>query len=441
MLPIMVQNGITNLVNMLDNIMIGTVGTAEMTGVAITNQLIFVFNLCIFGAVSGAGIFGAQFFGKGDYEGVRYTFRFKLLFGGLITLICMGIFLFAGDFLTGLYLRGEQGVTDPVLTLHCAKDYLRIMLVGLIPFMVVQCYSGTLRESGHPNLPMIGGVAAVLVNLFFNWVLIFGHLGAPKLGVQGAAIATVLSRYVELAIVVLGAHLQTKRYPFMKGALRSLYIPRDLTKKLFLKSLPLMANETVWSAGVTTVNMLYATRGLDVVPALNISQTFWNVFSIAFMAVGAAIAIILGQMLGANQLQEAKESSYKLITFSSLICVLFGGAYFVAAFFIPNAYNVEPEIRETATLLMQITAVVMPIEAISHATYFTIRSGGKMAVTFIFDCGFMWLVNVALTAILCYFTPLPFLLIFLIIQAITLPKAVLGILMVRSGFWVRNITK
>jgi Na+-driven multidrug efflux pump len=238
---------------------------------------------------------------------------------------------------------------------------------------------------------------------------------------------------------VLGAHLQPKRYPFMKGALRSLYIPRALTKKLFMKALPLMANETLWSAGVATVNMLYATRGLDVVPALNISQTFWNVFSIAFIAVGAAIAIILGQLLGANKLQEAKEAAYKLITFSSLVCVLFGGVYFVAAIFIPNAYNVEPAIRETATRLMQITAVIMPVEAICHATYFTLRSGGKMAITFVFDCGFMWLVNVLLTAILCKFTALPFLLIFLIIQLITVPKAIMGVTMVHSGFWVRNI--
>ena len=440
MLPIMVQNGITNFVNMLDNIMIGQVGTPEMTGVAISNQLIFVFNLCIFGAVSGAGIFGAQYFGKGDYEGFRYTFRFKLVFGGLITLLGLAVFLLGGGFLLERFMQGEQGLTDPVLTLQSAKDYLTVMLVGLFPFVVVQCYSGTLREAGRPNLPMVAGVIAVLVNLVGNYILIFGHFGAPKLGVQGAAVATVISRFVELGIVVVATHLQTKRYPFMKGALKSLYIPWALVKQLFLKSLPLMANETLWSLGVTTVNVQYSLRGVDAVAAGNISQTFWNVFSIAYMAVGAAIAIILGQMLGANKLKEAKEASYKLITFSFLICAFFGALYFVVAKWIPLAYNTEQEIRELATNLMRITAIAMPLDAICHASYFTLRSGGKMAVTFIFDCGFMWGANVLLAWLLCAFTSLPFLAVFALVQSITVLKAFFGVLLVRNGFWVKNIT-
>lgn len=439
MLPIMIQNGITNFVNMLDNIMIGQVGTPQMTGVAITNQLIFVFNLCIFGAVSGAGIFGAQFFGKGDHEGVRHTFRFKILFGGFITALGIGIFLTLGDTLLQWYMKGESGLTDPTVTMGCAKEYLKIMLIGLPPFYIVQCYSGTLRESEQPTLPMLAGVAAVLVNLVFNYILIFGHFGAPKLGVAGAAIATVLSRYVELVIVVLTTHLQRKRYPFMKGVYRSLHIPRALVRQLFLKSLPLVANETIWSAGVAAVNMQYSAKGLDAIAALNISQTFWNLFSIAYIAVGAAIAVILGQLLGADKLKEAKETSYKLITFSFLICIVFGGAYFIAAEFIPMAYNTETEIREIATRLMQISAIAMPFDALCHASYFTLRSGGKMMTTFIFDCGFMWCGNVLLSFLLCTFTSLPFLGVFALVQAINVGKAALGITLVRRGNWVKNI--
>ncbi len=439
MLPIMIQNGITNFVNMLDNIMIGQVGTPQMTGVAITNQLIFVFNLCIFGAVSGAGIFGAQFFGKGDYEGVRYTFRFKVLFGGFITLLGIGIFLLLGPNLLQWYMNGESGVTDPHVTMECAREYLQIMMFGLVPFYIVQCYSGTLRESEKPTLPMVAGVAAVLVNLVFNYILIFGRFGAPALGVRGAAIATVLSRYVELAIVVLASHLQTKRYPFMKGVFRSLYIPRHLVRQLLLKALPLMANETVWAAGVAAVNMQYSVKGLDAIAALNISQTFWNIFSIAYMAVGAAIAVILGQLLGANRLQEAKPTAYKLITASFLVCILFGGIYFFAAEFIPMAYNTEPQIRDIATRLMQISAIAMPFDAICHASYFTLRSGGKMFITFVFDCGFMWVGSVFVAWLLCTFTALSFLTVFALVQAVTIGKAALGIFLVRHDFWVKNI--
>ena len=435
MIPIMVQNGFTNLVNMLDNIMVGTVGTAQMTGVAIANQLIFVFNLCIFGAVSGAGIFGTQFFGSGDHEGVRQTFRFKFLFCGLITIAGILLFLFYGEPLLKLYMQGDQGVTDAAATLHYAKEYLLIMLVGLLPYTIVQCYSSTLRESANPTPPMVAGVAAVLVNLVLNYVLIFGKFGAPALGVNGAAIATVISRFVELGIIVVWAHT----FPFMHGVYRTLYVPRKRIAQLFINGLPLMVNETLWAAGVALVNQCYSMRGLDAVAAGNISQTFWNVFSIAYMAVGNAVGIILGQMLGAGKLKEAKDASYKMISFSFAIAVCIGVIYSICAEFIPMVYNTEPEIRELATLLMRITAITMPFEALTHASYFTLRSGGKMMITLIFDSGFMWCVNVLLAFTLSRFTTLSFVWMFAIIHSATLLKSVFGILLVRKGSWIKNI--
>ena len=440
MFPIMIQNGITNFVNMLDNIMIGAIGTAQMTGVALTNQLIFVFNLCLFGAVSGAGIFATQFFGSGDHEGVRHTFRFKLLFCGLITLVCMGILIFWGEPLLMLYMQGDQGVTDAAATLQHAKDYLSVMLVGLIPFAAVQCYASTLRESANPTPPMVAGVAAVLINLIFNYILIFGKLGAPALGVRGAAIATVLSRFVELAIILVWTH-GTRAFPFMKGVYRSLYVPRKLVGQLLVKGLPLMVNETLWASGIAVINQCYSTRGLDAVAAGNISQTFWNVFAIAYMAVGNAVAILLGQMLGAGKLKEAKDASYKMIAFSCVIAIGVGIVYSLCAEFIPYVYNTEPEIRHLATRLMQITAIAMPFEALTHVSYFTLRSGGKMAITLLFDCGFMWCVNVLLAVVLSRFTAISFIWLFTALQMTVVLKSVFGLILVHRGSWVRNITR
>ncbi len=440
MLPILVQNGITNFVNMLDNVMIGRVGTAEMTGVAVTNQLIFVFNLCIFGAVSGAGIFGAQYYGKGDHEGLRYTFRFKLMFCVLLAVLGIGAFVFLGEPLLNLYMQGDQGTTDPLATLGFAKDYLTVMLFGLIPFAVVQCYSSTLRETGNPNLPMVAGLVAVLVNLVLNALLIFGLCGFPALGVRGAAIATVISRFTELAVVMLATHLNTKKYPFMKGVLRSLHVPFALAKRFFIKGLPLLLNEALWAAGLAVVNQSYSARGLDAMGALNISQTFWNVFAIAYMAVGSSIGIILGQMLGAGQLKEAKQDCRKMIAFSAFVSLVVGLLYVVLAEFIPLAYNTSPEIRHMATRMMQISAIAMPFDAVVHASYFAMRSGGKMAVTVLFDNGFMWGGNVLLSFLLSRFTAIPILGLFTIIQSIALVKAALGIYLVEKGKWIKNIT-
>jgi len=202
----MVQNGITNFVSLLDNIMVGQVGTNQMSGVAIANQLIFVYNLCIFGGMSGAGIFGAQFFGQGNNDGLRYVFRFKLVTGFIITALGAVVFSMYGEPLIALYLDEGNSALANAETLQYAMEYLQIMLVGFLPFVAVQIYASTLREVSEAVLPMIAGIVAVFVNLVLNYILILGNFGAPALGVVGAAIATVTSRFVECFIVVLWTH-------------------------------------------------------------------------------------------------------------------------------------------------------------------------------------------------------------------------------------------
>ena len=204
--PIMIQNGITNFVGLLDNIMIGRIGTEPMSGVAIVNQLIFVYNLCLFGGVSGAGIFTAQYFGQKNHEGVRQTVRFKLWTVAAITLFTTVLFLTAGSNLIEVYLRGDGAAENVAATLHYGQQYLLIMLLGLPPFMMVQVYSSTLRECGQTIVPMKAGIVAVFVNLVLNYILIYGKFGVPALGVQGAAAATVISRYVESSIVLIHTH-------------------------------------------------------------------------------------------------------------------------------------------------------------------------------------------------------------------------------------------
>ena len=246
--PIMIQNGITNFVGLLDNIMIGRVGTEPMSGVAIVNQLIFVYNLCLFGGVSGAGIFTAQYYGQKNHEGIRQTVRFKIWIVALITLFTTVLFLFAGDNLIQLYLQGEGTVQSAAATLHYGRQYLFIMLTGLLPFMMVQVYSSTLRECGQTLLPMKAGIIAVCVNLVLNYILIYGKFGAPALGVQGAAIATVISRYVEAANILVHTHRRREQNPFVEGLYSTLKVPGNLVRKILIKGTPLLLTETLWAA-------------------------------------------------------------------------------------------------------------------------------------------------------------------------------------------------
>ena len=438
-LPIMLQNGITQFVNMLDNIMVGRIGTTPMTGVAVSNQLIFVFNLCVFGAVSGAGIFGAQFYGKGDNEGMRFTFRFKVLLSFGLLAVALPLLYFGGEALINAFLTGEGQEVDPVLALKNAKDYLDIMLIGLVPFAFIQVYSSSLRETGETVLPMKASIVAVIINLVFNYIFILEHFGYFGWGVKGAAIATVMSRFVELFIVAFWTHKNKVKNPFIVDVYKNLYIPLSLSKKILAKGLPLMLNEAFWSAGITMLNQRYSVKGIDVVAANNISQTFWNVFSVVFISTGAAIAIIIGQLLGAGKFEEAKDTDRKLIAFSVILSTLVGAVYFGAAFFIPNFYNTEETVRNLATGIMCISACVMPINAFAHASYFTLRSGGKVIITFLFDSVFIWVVCVPVAFVLTEFTSLTILPIFAIVQALELIKCILGAILLEKGVWIRNI--
>lgn len=438
-LPIMIQNLITNFVNMLDNVMIGKVGTVEMVGVAVSNQLIFVFNLCLFGAISGAGIFGAQFYGNHDDKGVRHTFRFKIIICTVLTLLGMGIFILFGKGLVNAYLQGDGDVTDAAASLKFAMGYIKIMMIGFIPYAVAQCYSSTLREIEKPVLPMVAGIVAVLVNLGLNYILIFGHFGAPKMGVNGAAIATVISRFAELLIVVAWTGIHKSKTPFIIGAFKSLYVPMALVKQIIRKGLPLMLNETMWSAGMAMLNQCYSVKGLDVVAANNISQTFFNVFSVGFLSLGVAIGIILGQMLGAGETEKVKDTSQKLIAFSVLISVGISILFAVSARFIPLLYNTTPAVRSLAAKLMLITAVVMPLDAFANASYFTLRSGGKVIITLLFDSVFVWVVSVPTAFVLSRYTDISILALFGTVQSLNLIKCVMGCIFVKKGTWIKNL--
>ncbi len=441
MIPILIQNGITNFVNMLDNLMVGQVGEFEMSGVAVANQLIFVYNLCIFGAVSGAGIFGAQFFGNSDHKGLRDSFRFKVILCSILTVGVIALFYFCGTALINIYLKGEGSAEAAAISLDSGFSYLKIMLIGLIPAALAQCWSSTLRETGQTLPPMVAGVIAVAVNLVFNYILIFGHFGAPAMGVRGAAIATVMSRFVELFIVAVWTFADRKRNIFIVGAFRSLKVPVSLVKKITVKGIPLMINETLWAAGVAFVNGCYSTKGLEVVAANNIVQTFFNVFSVAFMAVGVAIGIVLGQLLGAGKEEEAKDASLKLIVFSVFVSIIVAITFALSAFFIPDFYKVSESVRDLATKMMIICALAIPFDAVANACYFTLRSGGEAMITIIFDCGFAWIVSASVAFILTRFTPLSILPIFAICQGLNFLKDVIGITFVRKGKWVKRIVE
>lgn len=438
-LPIMLQNGISNFVGLLDNIMVGRLGTEQMSGVSIVNQLIFVFFLCIFGAIGGTGIFTAQYAGQKNDEGIRHTFRFKLILGAIILAIFVAIFMFKDTELISLYLHEGSKEGDLMLTLQCGKEYLAMMLIGCVPVVIEQVYSSTMRECGETVVPMIASVIAVFVNLVLNYVFIFGNFGAPEMGVVGAALATNISRFLQAAIVIFYLHSHAAKHAYIKGMYSTLKVPFDLAKKMLIMSMPLIINETLWAAGIAAQTQIYSARGLSVVAGLNINSTIYNVFNIAFIAMGDAVAIIVGQLLGAGKFKEGKDTAYKIIAFSTVMCVGIGAILYAFAPVFPRIYNTTDEVRNIATGIIKVSAIMMPMSGFLHSTYFTIRSGGKTFITFLFDSVFLWVVTVPVAFLLIYKTGVTIFLAFFLVEGTNLIKSIIGWFIMESGTWMQNI--
>lgn len=439
--PMMIQNGITNAVGLVDNVMVGSLGTEAITAVSIVGQLIFVFNLAVFGGLSGPGIYGAQYYGQKNTEGFRQTVRIKHWIGLAVLITGLLVFIFGGDFLIDLYLKGESKDIDPVLTVEKAKRYMNIMLWGLPPFVITQIFAGSLRETGSAVKPMIAGVVSVVVDIVGNWLLIYGNLGFPKMEERGAALATVIARFAELAVIIILMYSTKEKHEFLKGLYRKLTIPRDIAAKIIKKGLPIFFNELMWAAAIAFLTQIYSHRGIEIVAGLNISNALCNLLNVVFVSLGNAVGIIIGQTLGASQYERAKKEAFALMWFTggvsavmTVILVLISGVF-------PNAYDTTAEVKEYATQFIIVTALFFPVQGFLNALYFTLRSGGKTLVTFLFDSVYSWVIGVPAAALLCTFTDIPILAVYAIVQAADLIKVAIGCVLINKGVWVSNIVE
>ncbi len=438
-LPMIIQNTLTNVVSLLDNVMVGRVGTLQMSAVAIVNQLFFVFYLSIWGSLAGAGIYGTQYFGKKDYDGVRYTTRFKLLTAAAISVFTLTLFLIGGETFIGTYIAADTSPESAAATMQFAKQYLAIMMVGVIPFSLTQVYAGTLRESGQTFLPMTASMIAMVMNFVLNLVLIFGYLGFPRMGVAGAALATVISRFAEMGVIVFFSHRNREKYPFLAGLYYPFVIPPSITAPILTKIFPLFLNELMWSLAEAFLLQCYSVRGLAVVAAMNISNTISQIYNEVFLSLGSAAGILTGQQLGAGKLVTARRTGYRMCAVSVYSSIVLGALLCLAAPVIPRIYNTEESVRSLATAFLIIAGIVMPVRSIANAQYFIIRSGGRIFITFLFDSCFSWVAFVPAAFLLSHYTTLPVTTVYLLVLSLEFIKGLLGFYMMNKGSWVRNI--
>ncbi|MBU1140930.1 MAG: MATE family efflux transporter, partial [Firmicutes bacterium] len=428
--PLVLQQLITTSVQLVDNVMVGKLGTLAIGSVSIVNQLYFVVILITFGAMGGAGVFSAQYFGSKDYDRLKQTFRFKLLVGLFVAFTSFLIFTLFGENLLRLFTSNPE-------TIKGGLDYLSIVKWSAFPWIISVAISNTFRETGVTKPLLKISIAAIITNTLLNFVLIFGMFGLPALGIVGAAIATLISRLVELSLTLI---LLKKRGQIFSTKIFQIHrIEKKLLIAVIVMALPLTLNEALWSSGQTVFLHAYSTRGDSALAAMSITGAISQLVFVTFGGIATAVAVMVGNTLGKNELKEAKENAKKLIAFSVAFAMIAGAFLFFLSFFILNIYDVSETTKQIATFNIRVNAIFIPVFSFNVALYFTLRSGGDTKSTIMIDAGYMWTVPVPIVLILAYFTSLPVIYMFLIVQMLDIPKILFGLSRFRKGYWIKNL--
>ena len=428
--PLVLQQLLTSAVQLVDNFMVGRLGEQAMGSVAIVNQLYFIYILVVFGLLGGAGVFAAQYFGAKNYEKLKEAFRFKLITASMVAIFFTIILSIYSRQIFSLFSNDE-------VIIDGAISYLNIVRFGFLPWAISTAIGSTFRETGITKPLFIISLITILTNTLLNYLLIFGSFGFPRLGIEGAAIATVIARLIELGLtfvllMIKGSIFKTKVYDLFK-------INQQLLKSIIIMTIPLMLNELLWSSGQTIFFYAYSRRGTEALAAMTIANSVSALVFVFFGGIATAVAVMVGNTLGKNELEAARENAKKLIAFSVMIAIVAGMLLFSLSFFIVHIYNVADTVKNIAQFIIRVQSILIPVYTFNVCLFFTFRAGGDTKSTFIFDSGFMMAVSVPIALALSFFTMLPITLMFLLVQMTEIPKLTFGLWRYKKGHWIKNL--
>jgi putative MATE family efflux protein len=431
-IPIMLQNLINALVNMLDTVMIGRLGTVEIAAVGLGNQVFFLYNLTLFGICSGASIFTAQFWGKRDIPGIRKNTGFCLLLslavGALFTL--GGLLAPAG--IIGIYSRDPEVIASGAV-------YLRTLAPVFIPFGVSMIFVQALRSVEKVRLAMTATLIALSLNGVLNYCFIFGAGPIPAMGVRGAAIATVIARITETGIILIAVY--ARKYPPAGGLRELLAFNAPFVLRFFRIVLPVVVNEIIWSLGITTQNIIFARTHTDAVAAFNITNTVSQLTWVLFIGLGNGVAVLIGKKIGEGDEQTARDYASRIIRFAPLLAAGAACVLIPLSRLLPWLFNVNESVLAATTVMFIILALSYPFRAFNMSMVVGIcRAGGDTVFCVLYDIVLMWIVALPLGAAASYFFHAPVWVIFICINSEEYLKVILGLWRYRSGKWLHRVT-
>lgn len=441
-IPMMIQYCIGDLVTLVDNIMVGSMGTEAVTAISISGQLLFVFRMMIIGGMLGAGVYVAQYHGKGDIHGVQSAVRFKAIISFIILLLGFTICFTSLDSLFHLYLTGNSTDIDIPLTLKYAKEYFWVLVPSIVITAIHHVYMTSLRETGDSIKAMVAGIVAVFIDVICNYLLIFGNFGCPKLGVKGAAIASLVAEFVGLMVLLIWTYKDKDKHSFIIGLWRTIKVPKVMFKDMLIKCIPLFLNEVLWAIGVAIRTQCFAIRGVSVIAGLSIATVLCDLFSVVLIALGNAVGVIIGQTLGAGDIQRAKKYAIVLTQNIVVICIILTIGVMLLADIFPTFYDVSQEVKLIASDVIKVNALIFVLLGVIHSLYCAIRSGGNTLIVFICDSLLSYVLSLPLIHILCIYTTLSVTAIYAIFFLVEyIIKICIFIYLIKRGIWAKNLTK
>ena len=430
--PLMLQALVVSSVTLVDNIMIGELGDISISGVASANRYYLIVYFVVVGMVSACVIFLAQYYGANDINNMKETFRISIVSSLFLSFILSLLaFLFPQRIIR--FIINDEQVID------IGARYLRICCLSYIPMVISNCIGQSIRTLGNPKLPMYISIGSIILNAFFDYALIFGNFGFPKLEVEGAAIATLIARIIEMSIYLFA--LKKSNYEFKTRIIDLFKFKSILLKSIIIMALPLILNEFLFTFGQTSLLKFYSFRGVVVNTAHTISGMIADLFFVLFSGMSTAANVLIGIPLGAGEMKKAKDNGYKLLIFSCLLAIIFASMMFISSFIVPILYrNVSLEALSIAKAFLRTMSFFFIIYTFNTQIFFTLRSGGETKAALLMDSLYMWAFVIPLVYILSYHTNINVILVYIIAQSTDFLKMFIAYKIFRKEKWLNNLT-
>ena len=430
-LPITIQSFITSSLNLVDTIMVGSLQEAAISAVGLANKYMFIFTLCIMGINAGANVFMSQLWGKRDEQGIRTFLGVDLTVGLIAAIIFGGVAFFAPHIIMGV-MSGDSTV------ISLGQNYLRIVAVSCFFMSVTQAYSTALRSTEQTQLPMYGSLIGVVLNIILNWIFIFGKFGVPVRGVNGAALATMIARLVEMIFVVGMVYFSKNRVAAHWGEMFSYTI--ETIRVYFRTSWSVILNELIFSCGLAAYSIAYAKISTSASATMQISSTIIDMFFIFLTGIGTAAAIMIGNKIGAKEEKRAKQYATYVAQLTPIIGTLLGIGMWCLAPVVPNWFNIQPETYNDTVIVLRTMALFMPLRSFNSIMIIGVFRGGA-------DTTYSMLVQAC--TIFGYSVPLAFIgaivlkwpvyLVFLLVCTEEIVKIPFEFFRLKSGKWMRRV--